>query len=430
MERRVLLLFVALLLGSVVFHFPMIYALVGGWILFTLYERSLKRSFSQIFQGQWKAVRKVKSLLVVFLWIGVLTGLWRVSGTLAYLVYESAKILVPQAFYVLTFLITAGISFMIGTSVGTASTAGVVCMTLGRTLSLPAAPLAGAVLSGIFVGDRSSYMSTSALLVGEITGTDVRDNVPKMIKDALVPLLLTVGAYFLFQGRFPATGGGTEDLSFLQEEFAFHPLLVVPGIMMILLPLLKVSVTRTIALSSGLSFFFALGFQGRTLSELGNVILFGYTPAGTGAAEMLRGGGISSVLNMTAVILISSTYFSTFADTPLVDGIKDKVRKLKDGIGVFPATALTATAMSMISCNQTLATLLTYEMVREFIPNKEELMLYLENTSIVLPALVPWNIACAIPLTMLGGPPSSVIFACYPYLLVLWTLLRKGLFQR
>ena len=45
--------------------------------------------------------------------------------------------------------------------------------------------------------------------------------------------------------------------------------------------------------------------------------------------------------------------------------------------------------------------------------------------AVLLPALVPWSIACAVPLSTLSAPALSLLAACYLYLVPLWQL-RPG----
>ena len=38
------------------------------------------------------------------------------------------------------------------------------------------------------------------------------------------------------------------------------------------------------------------------------------------------------------------------------------------------------------------------------------MMLAIENTAIIIAALIPWNIACTVPLHTLGVPATSLFF--------------------
>jgi NhaC family Na+:H+ antiporter len=74
----------------------------------------------------------------------------------------------------------------------------------------------------------------------------------------------------------------------------------------------------------------------------------------------------------------------------------------------------------MISCNQTLAVMLTYQLNKAEIPDRERLAITLENTVIVAAPLIPWNIAAAMPLTIIEVPTACLLFAFYLYLIPLW----------
>ena len=53
-------------------------------------------------------------------------------------------------------------------------------------------------------------------------------------------------------------------------------------------------------------------------------------------------------------------------------------------------------------------------------------MLDIENSVVPLCGLVPWCIACSVPLGMLGLDARSLPLAFYLYLLPLYWLLRRG----
>ena len=44
------------------------------------------------------------------------------------------------------------------------------------------------------------------------------------------------------------------------------------------------------------------------------------------------------------------------------------------------------------------------------------------SPAVVTAPLIPWSIACAVPLAAVGAPAGAVFFACYLYLLPLWRL--------
>ena len=89
-----------------------------------------------------------------------------------------------------SFLLCCLVSFLTGTSFGSAATIGVICMTMADSMGIPSIYTGGAILAGIFFGDRCSPVSTSALLVSELTKTDLFSNIRNMLRSALVPFAL------------------------------------------------------------------------------------------------------------------------------------------------------------------------------------------------------------------------------------------------
>lgn len=71
-----------------------------------------------------------------------------------------------------------------------------------------------------------------------------------------------------------------------------------------------------------------------------------------------------------------------------------------------------------------LSSILTYQLHKDSADNMQQLALDLENSTIVVAALIPWSIACAVPLATVGAGNASILFAFYLYLLPLYNLWR------
>ena len=59
---------------------------------------------------------------------------------------------------------------------------------------------------------------------------------------------------------------------------------------------------------------------------------------------------------------------------------------------------------------------------------REELALDISCSVVTIAGLIPWCIACSVPLTMLGADFSAVPYACYLYLIPLCYLFTKRFF--
>lgn len=126
------------------------------------------------------------------------------------------------------FLLCCLVSSLTGTAFGTAATVGVITMTMANSMGLPPLFTGGAILSGIYFGDRCSPMSTSALLVSELTGTDLFENIKKMTRTGLVPFLLACGVYALAGLGVHAAPAGDGARALLAEGFCLHPAALAP----------------------------------------------------------------------------------------------------------------------------------------------------------------------------------------------------------
>lgn len=71
----------------------------------------------------------------------------------------------------------------------------------------------------------------------------------------------------------------------------------------------------------------------------------------------------------------------------------------------------------MLFCNQSVVVLMTEQLLRRAYPSREELALDIENTGITLAGLVPWSIACSVPLSMMGAGYDAL-----PYAFLLWLI--------
>ena len=193
MEWLILGIFSVSLLICIGFDLSILWALAFGLLLFLLYGRKKGFSWRELTGMAVNGVKTVRNILITFLLIGILTALWRAGGTIPVIVSYAAGWIRPSVFLLMTFLLNCGISFLIGTSFGTSATMGVICATMGNAMGVSPVLTGGAVLSGVYFGDRCSPVSTSALLVATVTGTDIYRNISRMLRTALIPFLVSCG---------------------------------------------------------------------------------------------------------------------------------------------------------------------------------------------------------------------------------------------
>lgn len=371
-----------------------------------------------------EGIKTIKNILLTFVLIGMLTALWRKAGTIAMIVCTTAGWIHPSAYLLMIFLLNAMMSVLTGTSFGTAATMGVICSTIGNTLGISPLLTGGAILSGVYFGDRCSPVSTSALLVATLTETSIYDNLKHMIRSAGVPFLLTcliyggVGVWQNGQGQIP-------DLhAMFAAEFHLTVLTVIPALVLVILAICKVDVKWTMLGSILAAAVVCVLVQKVAPSEFPKLLIGGFRAEHTEAA-LLNGGGILSMVKVSLIVGISSSYAGIFQNTGMLQGLEQKILALAERTGTYATILLTAVISGVVACNQTLTIMLTDQLTGHLPVEKEKFALDLEDSAVVVSPLIPWSIAGAVPLTTIGAPKLSVVFACFLYCLPVWRMISE-----
>ena len=416
-----ILLFLVSLIFCLLLNFSVVYALIVGYIIFITYGLIKGYDLKVLVKKSFEGVLTVKNILLVFVLIGMITALWRASGTIAFIVYMGSKLILPSILILLTFLLCSILSFLIGTSLGTAATMGVICVSIGKTMGMNPYYLGGAVFSGIYFGDRCSPMSTSALLITELTKTNLYTNIKLMLKTSIIPFIATC-LFYLFLGLKTSTFSITIDATnIFKENYNLNTAVIIPAILIIILSLLKVNVKKTMLVSIVISFIIAMFFQKESVISLINYCVYGFHHSNEKLNSMMKGGGVLSMLNVGLIVAISSSYSGIFKETKMLVILKEYLKEYSKKTSNYFIIFLSSIISGAIACNQSLGIILTHELCEE-LEDKENMAIILENTIVLLAGLIPWNIAMAVPLKTVDIGLMSGLFAFYLYFLPLWNL--------
>ena len=423
MEFLTLGLFCLALLLCIILKTSILYALAAGLLLFLLYGRRKGFGWGELAGMAVSGVKTVKNILITFLLIGMLTALWRDAGTIPVIVCYATKLIRPSLILVMAFLLNCLVSILTGTAFGTAATMGVICATIAATMDVDLVLVGGAVLSGVFFGDRCSPVSTSALLVSELTHTNIFDNIKRMLRTASVPMVITCVIYTVV-GLLTRSEGEIPDLySIFGRAFRLHWLALLPAVLILVLSLLRVNVKIAMSVSILSALPISIFLQHTPAAELPMLLLTGYHSAEPEEAALLNGGGITSMVKVACIVCLSSSYSGIFQKTGLLDGIKENIHRFAERTTPFAAMLVTSIGAGMIACNQTLAIMLTHQLCGTVEKDEGQFAIDLENTAVVTAPLVPWSIAGGVPLASVGAPMSAMLFACFLYILPLWRLI-------
>ena len=415
-------LFSLSLIVCLLLKFSIVYALIIGYIIFISYGLIKGYNLKVLVKKSFEGMLTVKNILLVFILIGMITALWRASGTIAFIVYMGSKLISPSILILLTFLLCVVLSLLIGTSLGTAATMGVICFSIGKTMGINPYYIGGAVLSGIYFGDRCSPMSTSALLISELTKTNLYTNIKMMIKTSIIPFIVTC-VFYLFLGFKSTVSFVSLDVTeIFKQNYNLNIVVIIPAILIIVLSLLKINVKKTMLISIVVSFIIAMFIQKESVVSLIKYCIFGYNNSNQELNLMMKGGGILSMINVGLIVGISSSYSGIFKETKMLVPLKEYLKDFSEKTSNYFVIFLSSIISGAIACNQSLGIILTNELSEELV-DKQERAIILENTVVLLAGLIPWNTAMVVPLRTLDVGIMSGLFAFYLYLLPLWNLI-------
>lgn len=419
MELITLGLFCALLLLCLLLDWSILIALAIGLLLFLAYGRRKNFTWPELMGMVFSGIRTVKNVLLTFVLIGILTALWRASGTIAVIVCYAAELIRPSVFLLMTFLLNCMVSVLTGTAFGTAATMGVICTTMAASMQVPPALAGGAVLSGIYFGDRCSPVSTSAQLVAEVTDTSIFRNICSMLRAALVPFAAACAVYLLAGLTMGITAAAPDLRAVFEREFEISWIALLPVAALLILSVLKVKARVSMTVSALAAVPVYLYVQHMPLMALPQLFLLGYQAANAEAA-LINGGGIVSMIKVAAIVCLSSSYSGIFQRTGILDGLKHGIAVLAERTTPYIAILCTSVVTGLVACNQTLTIMLTQQLCDEAEPEPEQFALALEDSAVVVAPMIPWSIASEVPLAAAGCPTRSIAFAFFLVLLPLW----------
>lgn len=405
-------------------QYAMLVALSVG--LVTFYTVARRRGFTReaLFPMMKAGAKRGLIVVKIFILIGLLTALWRSGGTITFFVYHGIRLIPPGWFILAGFGLTCLLGYALGTSFGITGTVGVILMTMARSGGVPPALMAGVVLSGAYFGDRTSPASSCANLVATVTGTDIFDNVRGMLKSGLVPMIATTAFYAFLSPRYPLTAGDGSLLECIANSFDLSLWCALPAVIMLVLPLCKVKVRTAMGLSAAAAFVLTVTRQGMSLPAAAKAAILGYVPADPVLTDILSGGGVMSMAVVSCIIVLSSAYSGIFEGTRMLDGIQDRLAGYCKKITCCGVMAAISAVTMAVFCNQTIGIMLIHQLLGPVYEKEgkhvDEMVQDMANTIVVMVALCPWCIACAVPLEMLDIGAEAILWGVLLYLLPLW----------
>jgi NhaC family Na+:H+ antiporter len=210
-------------------------------------------SFTAVQEAGRGAIASVTSAIFILFAVGALIGVWNLSGTIPTLVYYGIQVLSPGWYYAATAIICGIVALSIGSSWTTAATIGVGLVGIAGLIGVSPSITAGAVISGAYLGDKTSPLSETTVLTAQIVGVDVYEHIKRQIWTSVPAFTIAVIVFFVLSATGPDTVSDAEttsDLDKLNQIFNITPLALLPLVLLVILSVKKVPASLALLAST------------------------------------------------------------------------------------------------------------------------------------------------------------------------------------
>ncbi len=370
-------------------------------------------SWKEIETGMLDGITNSLQAIIILAIIGILIGVWILSGVVPTLLYYGLKILHPSIFLPATLIICSITSLATGTSWGTAGTIGIALIGIGGGLGFPLPVVAGAVLSGAYFGDKMSPLSDTTNMAPAMVGTDLYTHIKHMSYTTGVSYGITLVIEIILSFFY---GGGQANLEKVNQimtgidaQFSINPLLLIPPVIIIVLAFRKIPAVPGIVIGIVTAGILGMIFQGNTFGSLLSAAYGGYaSSSGVEAVDnLLTKGGFESMMYTVSLVICAMMFGGIMEKTNQVRVVVNVILKKAQSTGsLITATVLTAIGANLILCEQYMAIVMTSKMYAQAYKDRglhpKNLSRAVEDSATVTANLVPWNSGGAYMAATLG----------------------------
>ena len=394
----------------------------------------LHRDYQELEHKALHSVILAMQAVVILLVVGVLIGLWILSGIVPTMIYYGIKLISPSVFPLVACICCSIVSITIGSSWSTMGTVGIALIGIGRTLGLSDGIVAGAIISGAYFGDKLSPMSDTTNLAPAVAGTDLFTHVRHMLYTTIPAYTLTLLGYavvglFLSGGAFDAAMVD-EVASVIAANFRIGWYLLIPPLLVIGLAVCRVPALPTLVFGAVLGAAVAVVFQPHLVASpftWSGAYATLVTTAHSGfhiesgnplIDKLFAQGGMLNMLNTVLLIITAMVFGGAMEATGMLPRIARSILSLVRGTG----SLVGATIGSSVVCNiaapdQYISIVIPGRMFREAYHARglepRNLSRALEDGGTVTSVLVPWNTCGAYAASVLHVATLTYLPFCF-----------------
>ncbi|SFE86559.1 Na+/H+ antiporter NhaC [Alteribacillus iranensis] len=379
-------------------------------------------------KGMIKGITLSLQAVMILVIIGMIIGTWLAGGIVPTMIYYGLEILSPTYFLFAACLISCIVAIASGNAWTAAGTIGIALMGVGEGLGVNLAMVAGAVVSGVYFGDKISPLSETTNLAPGVAGSELFEHIKHMMFTTIPALIISLILYFILGLSFSSSSSNIEQVAAIQNSlsdiFTLSPwLLIVPAIVIAMM-VKRVPAMPALAIGAILGAISAVLVQGVPVSDAIMAMHYGFE-ADTGMEvldSLLNNGGVDAMLWTISLILIAMSFGGILETAGFFQAIVDALMKFVKSTGsLISTTVTTSIATNIIGCDQYLGIIIPARMYAEEFKKRglkmKNLSRTVEDAGTMTSPLIPWNTCGAFMFATLGV--SAFAYAPFAFLCLL-----------
>ncbi|WP_020062201.1 Na+/H+ antiporter NhaC [Bacillus sp. 123MFChir2] len=341
--------------------------------------------------------------IIIFMLIGILISVWIVAGTIPTIMIYGFKILSAKFFLPSVFVICALVGIMVGSSFTTISTVGIAFLGMGQIMGLDPAIVAGAIISGAFLGNNISPLSDTANLAAAIAEVDLFEHIRSMMR-TIIPASVITLIFFLFVGHGSSVSGGNkidELVHTLHSSFTISVFTLIPVLVLFFCARKKVPAIPTLLLSIAITIVICYMYHPQTsFGQIASFMQDGFvSKTGVKNVDMLlTRGGMQSMMWSVSLILLALALGGLLVEVKIIETLISKISGMVSTKGnLILMTALSSIGINVLLGEQYLSVILPGEAFKSQFEaihlDRKNLSGILANAGAAVNPLIPWGVS-------------------------------------
>ena len=406
--------------------------------------------------GTWDDIQRVTGerfaavlpVILILLAIGMLIASWVISGTIPLIVFWGTKLIRPDLLVVTAFIATAIMSLCTGTSWGSAGTIGVALMGMASALHAPLPIVAGAVVSGAYLGDKMSPLSDSTNICAIGADVPLYRSIRHLLYTATPSTISCLIVYTVVSRFIPVSGSELPDsakvlLNDLGNAFnltwiAIIPLLVVLwGIMRKYPPALAIVLSSVVALVIAIAVQHISPVDALTAAVSGvRVKMLHVDAPSAGFLTLVERGGLESMATTLLVIIIAFLLAAAMEISGALNLLIGRLLAIATSVFRLIASTMAAGAtMIALTSHGGVTALVVGGLFQPAYKERglapENLSRSLEDSVTITEPLMPWTVSAIFMATTLGVRTTEYApWAVFCYGGPIFSLLIAALYRK